>query len=165
MIEEINKFREYLDYIEEHYNNVQKAWKLIQSKCKDSKFIYDDFCFFMIDSDVKKHDDSKLSTEEFTQYRQFFFPTSEEQPDEDIMLGAWKHHIKKNVHHSDGWYEKNLMAAPYAEVYIVMLTVDLVAMAFKFGGTAKEYYDSHKDSIHVPKWGEELMYDIFKKIY
>lgn len=34
MIEKIKKFREYLDYIEEHYNNVQKAWALINEKCR-----------------------------------------------------------------------------------------------------------------------------------
>ena len=41
----IQKTREYLDYLEEHYNNVQKAWKIIQDKCKDMPFIYDDFQF------------------------------------------------------------------------------------------------------------------------
>ena len=29
MLDKIQKFREYLDYVERHYNNVQKAWKLI----------------------------------------------------------------------------------------------------------------------------------------
>lgn len=30
----IGKFREYLDYIERHYNNVQKAWKMINDAFK-----------------------------------------------------------------------------------------------------------------------------------
>jgi len=79
MIEKIKKFREYLDYIERHYNNVQKAWELIQEKCKDFNFIYDDNLFFELDGDIKNHDLSKLSSNEFTQYRQFFFPCEGEK--------------------------------------------------------------------------------------
>jgi len=38
MLERIKKTREYLDYIEEHYMNVQKAWKELQQKCKEMRF-------------------------------------------------------------------------------------------------------------------------------
>lgn len=41
-MKKIRKTREYLDYNEEHYNNVQKDWVLIQDKCKDMRFIYDE---------------------------------------------------------------------------------------------------------------------------
>ena len=54
MKETIQKFRKYLDYIEEHYNNVQKAWKLLQEKCKSMNFIYDDHLFFTLDAEIKK---------------------------------------------------------------------------------------------------------------
>jgi hypothetical protein len=44
MINKIQKFREYLDYIEKHYNNVQEAWRLINEKCQNKfRFIYDDW--------------------------------------------------------------------------------------------------------------------------
>jgi hypothetical protein len=88
MIEKINKFREYLDYIEEHYNNVQKAWKLINEKCqnKNFRFISDDFVWHTIDSEVKQHDMSKLSEQEFTQYRQFFFPSKEEEKMKNYLI-------------------------------------------------------------------------------
>ena len=55
MKEKIQKFREYLDYIEEHYDNVQKAWALINEKCPKNKFrfLYDDFVWHSIDTEVK----------------------------------------------------------------------------------------------------------------
>ena len=81
---------EYLDYIEEHYNNVQEAWKIINDKCQNKgfRFIYDDFVWHTIDSEVKAHDLSKLSPEEFTQYRQFFFPCDGEEKDEALFKKA-----------------------------------------------------------------------------
>lgn len=71
--EKIFKTREYLDYFERHYNNVQKAWKVIQEKCgNDFRFMYDDYVWNCINEDVINHDMSKLSENEFIQYRQFF---------------------------------------------------------------------------------------------
>ena len=61
MINKIQKFREYLDFIENHYNNIQKSWKEIQEKCGDMRFVYDDYIFYIIDRAVKLHDESKLS--------------------------------------------------------------------------------------------------------
>lgn len=74
--QKIQKFREYLDYFERHYDNVQKAWALINEKCenKEFRFISDDFVWHSIDSAIKMHDESKLSVHEFTQYRRYFYP-------------------------------------------------------------------------------------------
>ena len=43
IFEQIKKTREYLAYIENHALNVQKAWTEIVAKCKDMRFVYDDF--------------------------------------------------------------------------------------------------------------------------
>ncbi len=55
MKEKIKKHREYLDYIEEHYDNVQKAWALINEKCerKGFRWMWDDFVWGTIDAEVK----------------------------------------------------------------------------------------------------------------
>ena len=83
MQELIQKTREYLDYVERHYNNVQKAWAELNEKCKGKGFnwLYDDFIWNNINENIKHHDESKLSRYEFVQYRQFFYPTSYEQKD------------------------------------------------------------------------------------
>jgi hypothetical protein len=164
MKEKIQKFREYLDYIEEHYNNVQKAWKLINDKCKRKgfRFIYDDFVWHMIDTEVKQHDISKLSEEEFTQYRQYFFPCKDETKDKDLFKKAWEHHKQKNEHHWQTWTKNKGI---YSDAYLVMNIVDWVAMGMKFNDTAKAYYEKNKDEINMPEWAIALMYEIFDCIY
>lgn len=165
MIEKIKKFREYIDYIEEHYNNVQKAWALINEKCPNKfRFIHDDFVWHTIDAEVKAHDLSKLSSEEFTQYRQFFFPCEGEEKNKDLFKQAWEHHKNQNEHHWQTWTEKH-KENPYADAFLVMNIVDWVAMGFKFNDTAKGYYEKNKHEINLPDWAIKLMYEIFDCIY
>lgn len=165
MIEKIRKFREYLDYIEEHYNNVQKAWKLIQKKCKNMHFIYDDRLFFELDFAIKNHDISKLSEHEFTQYRQFFFPCENEKKDKELMDTAWEHHKINNDHHWQTWTLHGYGSDAKRELALIHNICDWVAMGFKFGDTAKDYYEKNKHEINLPDWAIELMYDIFELIY
>jgi len=165
MLEQIKKFREYLDYIEEHYNNVQKAWQLIQDKCDNKfRFIWDDFAFFSIDANVKAHDLSKLSANEFTQYRQFFFPTDSEIKDKALFEQAWEHHKANNPHHWENW-TVNYAEHPYVDIWLVENIIDWVAMGFKFGDTAKAFYEKNKDKIQLPEWAIKEMYLIFDCIY
>ena len=93
--------------MERHINNVEKAWELIQEKCdgKDFEFLNDEYeyAYAMINHDVVNHDMSKLSKEEFIQYRQFFFPTSNETKDKKLFDDAWENHKKHNLHHWQSW--------------------------------------------------------------
>lgn len=178
MREELNKFREYLDYIERHYDNVQTAWNLIQTKCKGKgfRFLTDDFCWHQINYDIVNHDYSKLSKEEFTAYRRKFFPTNtekmlessdskgdlKEQVEKDF-LKAWHHHKNNNLHHWQSWTAQK--PTPYDDCFVVMMMVDWVAMGFEFGDTAKSYYEKNKDQIKLPEWSVKLMYEIFDCIY
>lgn len=170
MKELIQKTREYLDYVERHYNNVQKAWQEIQDKCgtvKDGsfRFLYDDFVYFNIDNNIKNHDKSKLSKEEFVQYRQFFYPTSYEIKDKDLMNKAWENHLKENDHHWQTWTERYKNNNYASEIFLIENICDWMAMGYEFGDTAKEYYENNKEKINLPDWAIELMYKIFDKVY
>lgn len=165
MKEKIYKFREYLDYIEEHYENVQKSWKLLQEKCKHMNFIYDDSLFFELDAAIKAHDLSKLSSSEFTQYRQFFFPCKNEVKNKLLFNEAWEHHKINNDHHWQMWTEDDYGSNSKRELALVHNVVDWMAMGLKFGDTAKDYYEKNKENIHFPEWAIELMYEIFDLIY
>jgi len=163
---ELQKFREYLDYIERHYDNVQKAWELINKKCSnDFKFIYDDYVWNCIDSNIKAHDLSKLSKEEFTQYRQYFFPVNDESKDKDLFLSAWDNHKSKNPHHWQNWTNDDTLNSYDQLIYFIENIVDWVAMGFEFGDTAKSYYEENTGDINLPDWAVELMYKIFNCIY
>ncbi len=165
MFEKINKFREYLDYIEERYSNVQKAWRLINEKCQNKgfNFIYDDAIWHSIELEVKYHDASKLSAEEFTQYRQFFFPCMTEMKDKNVFEMAWQHHKSENPHHWEVWTSKDYKGDKL--IAFIHNIIDWVAMGFKFDDTARDYYERNKEKIKLPEWAVKLMYEIFECIY
>jgi hypothetical protein len=142
----ITKTREYLDYIEEHYNNVQRAWKEVQKKCgaKGFHFLSDDHSFWMIDGEVKEHDLSKLSHEEFIPYRERYFPVPGRELDgeqaEEHVKAAWLHHYENNPHHPENWTKREFYHPHEATWHCVHMVLDLIAMSYKFRGTAREYY-------------------------
>lgn len=161
-IEAINKTREYLDYIEEHINNVQKAWDCLKLKCSDMRFIYDDFVYFSIEHDVKCHDLSKLSEDELVQYRRVFYPCKNEIKVE--LKDSWEHHKKENQHHWQNWTKKN-NSHPYEwEINCVHMVIDWMAMGYKFEDTAQKYYEKNKDNILIPDYAISFIYEIFKRI-
>ncbi len=163
IIEEINKTREYLDYIEEHVLNVKKAWEELKLKCKDMRFIWDDFYYFSIDTEIEHHDLSKMSEHEFIQYRKAFYPTKSD-PKYD-MSSAWEHHKEKNPHHWENWTTiKNRQHPNDWEVHCVHMICDWMAMGYKFGDTAKKYYEKNKEKIEIPKEIIPFMYEIFNRI-
>ncbi len=164
MIEKIRKTREYLDYLEEHYKNVQKAWKEVQEKCKDMRFVWDDFYHATINCQVINHDESKMSAEEFVQYRVEFFPAIGEDKSQKDFNSAWEHHKALNYHHWQTWKKKDLHYIDW-EISIVHMVIDWMAMGYKFGDTAKQYYEANKYKIKLDEKAEEFMYEIFNKLY
>ena len=165
MIEKIRKTREYLDYLEEHYNNVQKAFKLVAEKCKDMRFIYDDFYYWSLRTAVENHDDSKMSPEEFIAYRKHFFPVNAEEKKEsrEDAEKAIDHHYKNNMHHWQSWVP--YVDRHHIEIDVAHNFIDWIAMGFQHGDTALEYYEKNKHKINLPAWTEKFFYDICKRVY
>lgn len=161
----IEKTREYLNYIEEHVLNVEKAWRELQDKCEDMKFIYDDYLYNMIDAEVGFHDLSKLSEQEFIQYRKSFYPTKAESKEIKYdMTQAWKHHKINNPHHWQNWTTMNSNHPHEWEVHCVHMVIDWMAMGYKFGDTAQSYYESNKDKVELPDYAVSFIYEIFERI-
>jgi hypothetical protein len=167
ILEEINKTREYLDYIEEHVLNVKKAWEELKLKCKDMRFIYDDFYYFSIDTEIEHHDLSKMSEQEFIQYRKAFYPTDDEKWNCKYNISsAWEHHKDNNPHHWENWTSMENRSHPNEwEVHCVCMICDWMAMSYKFGGTAKSYYEKNKDKINISGDFITFIYQIFDRIY
>ena len=160
----LNKTREYLDYLEEHYDNVQKAFKEAIPKWYDEEVIYEEYLFDILEDDVKYHDMSKLSKEEFVQYRQSFFPTDYEIDYANSCYGitvkdyfkesfnlAWENHKRENKHHwqsIESFFLKISKQIDYAHMLI-----DWIAMGYKFNNTAIDYYEKNKEEINLePEW-------------
>ena len=163
IIDQIKKTREYLYYLEDHVLNVEKAWRLLQEKCKDMRFIYDDYVYFSIQDEIERHDLSKMSEAEFIQFRKRFFPSQYDGLND--FESAWEHHKKENTHHWETWTTIKPTDIYFEEVSCVHMLCDWIAMGFKYGDTAKVYYEKNKDTIKLPDWAVGFIYEIFDRIY
>jgi len=164
--ETLKNFHLYLDYIEAHYDSIQEAWKLMKQKCPHEVLCNkDESLFELIEKEVEYHDFSKFSEGEFTQYRQYFFPNSNKDPNEFIFDAGFRHHIAHNNHHPENWRFKE-KDHPYLYAFVVMNVIDLVAMGLDKGKkNAKDYYKENKEKLAFPKWADKLANQLFKYIY
>ena len=151
----IDKSRQYLDYLEEHLNNVQFAFTEVSDACDGMQWVGDDSFWHTLRADVIAHDISKFSKDEFVQYRDSFFPVNDEDKKASGIDAAWHHHKENNHHHHE-------TCKTYKD--IVHMVIDWTAMGYKFGDTAKIYYEANKDTIKLSAEHEAFVYEIFERI-
>ena len=147
----IKAFRDYIDYIEEHLENVIKAFNELSIICKGMWWVTDDYKWHTLREEVVWHDISKFSKEEFTEYREAFYPVGEK----GRLDKAWEHHKKVNSHHHESLKK---------DIDVVHMVIDWTAMGYKFGDTAQEYYERNKNKIKLMDWQKDIMYEIFDRI-
>ena len=164
-MEYIAKTQEYLNYLKRHIENVNKAWVVLQDKCKDLRFIYDDYVYHNIRMEVEIHDLSKLSLSEFVQYRQRFYPVKDEPICSTDFGEAWEHHKLCNGHHWENWTVQKYYNPYEAEMHCVHMVIDWMAMGFEFDDNAQKYYEKNKDKIELPDWAVKFIYEIFERLY
>lgn len=170
-LEAISKTREYLDYVERHINNVARAWQEVMAAMEKNggyPIHYDDFRWQVMKAEVEHHDISKLSSSEFVQYRQKFYPTKNEAEATDkteqkkAFDDAWEHHWKCNSHHWENWTRRINESSPYdAEIHCTHMVIDWLAMSYEFGDTPRSYYERNKERITLPEWAVKYINQIF----
>ena len=134
----IDKENEYMNYIIQHVQNVRKAAEEVIEKLSLDKDIAD-----QLRGRVINHDQSKYSDEEFDAYRKSYYPISDAEKNaaEDELEIAWQHHYNCNDHHWQFWYNKETgETIPMTDIAIYELLADWVAMGYKFGTKAYDYY-------------------------
>lgn len=107
------KENEYYRYVQEHISNVKKCFNELvgiielNDDCGNIKcgrwFNASVHNSRIIHNAISKHDVSKLSTEEFDGYRQFFYPVDGDKKDRNVFDKAWEHHFRNNPHHWEFW--------------------------------------------------------------
>ena len=162
----VNNTRKYLDYVENHYDNVQKAFKEFTRRLsspkgykKYEKFVwhtkyYDAWAYAILECIIKNHDLSKLGKEEFTAYRDNFYPLSEEskEANKEGFDKAWEHHKEKNAHHwqSRVGKEFNNYMGFERDYYAIENAMDWIAMAYAFNeNPINTYYLKNKDKMQL----------------
>lgn len=132
----------YREYIKEHVLNVNNAYECI----KDGLAIHLCCDEDLLERNIRKHDASKYSKEEFTAYRMKFYPDN--NPEEASYTAdaknkafekAWKHHYTVNPHHPEYWIVngKPIKMVTYA---IAEMYCDWAAMSFKFNNIPSKWY-------------------------
>lgn len=157
----INQTRAYLDYLEEHFTNIRRAFQELSEACNGMVWVGDDYTWHTLRNEVCYHDVSKFSAEEFTQYRANFFPIKDEVNSRQAFSSAWEHHYKSNEHH---W--EFISSAPPVRLdrYLVHMVVDWMAMGYKFGDTAQQYYEANSHKIKLTEQQTEFIYVLFTKL-
>jgi hypothetical protein len=151
----IDNSRKYLDYLEEHIENVRLAFIEVSNACEGMAWVGDDYSWHTVRIDVEHHDLSKFSKEEFVQYRDNFFPVTEKDKTDSGFCCAWTNHKNKNHHH----YET---AETWCDV--IHMIIDWTAMGYKFGDTAQNYYEAHQGEMLFTDEQLDFMYEVFSKI-
>ncbi len=137
--------RMYCDYIENHVNNVYRAYQLIGDILHEDL----DFDDLSLVKRVNTHDTSKWSEDEFEAYRQNFYPSERERTDEDMFEKAWQHHYKNNDHHPEHYVfnyaflngEIKQLAKEMPDEAIAEMFCDWTAMSLNFKTSLKKWYD------------------------
>lgn len=166
-IQAINATREYLNYLEQHYNNVQKAFQMAVEKWSSEEIISNHIFFDQLKEQIKMHDYSKLSSQEFIQYRQHFYPTDYEK--DNLILKelysrfriAREHHRDINSHH---WQSIEHIKED-KKVHYAHMIIDLIAMSFTFNSSAEEYFFIKKDGMRIDHEYEEYVCKLLRLFY
>ena len=115
---------------------------------------------------IKNHDLSKLDKEEFTQYRDNFFPLNEEAKNENKadFEKAWEHHKQHNNHHWQSREGKLFTAWGGLEGDCLALenVMDWIAMAYAFNETPiNKYYLENKHKKQLSVHDEMIIEDVY----
>lgn len=149
----IDSTRRYLDYLEEHLSNVARAFSELSEACNGKEhWVGDDYEWHTFKAEVENHDLSKFSKEEFTQYRDNFFPVCNEDKENSDFAAAWENHKNKNHHHHE-------TAEHYMD--IVHMVIDWMAMSYKFGDNPRDFYNKTKPSMRI----DEKYHDYAEKLF
>lgn len=184
--EELEKEKEYMEYLKTHISNVQKAYKMyfIPLLKKDElvlKSISKEELFTAIEDakeNIENHDASKYEDIEFYPYRKHYYPTATEksfgdeyaQESEQMYEEAWKHHYENNPHHQEYWLDKETGLPKDMEYrYIIEMICDWIAMGMYFQSDTLEWYKKEADEERTNMTAktklivEELLMDIIFK--
>lgn len=178
------KKQEYVNYIDDHVRNVQKAFRdyFIPFLTNENKFVsdvlsYEDFieAISNVSEQIKEHDASKYYDVEFDGYRAYFHPTIIEKSMDDEYQKwikekfdeSWKHHYENNCHHVQFWvnFETNEISDMSLPAIIEMLC-DWIGMSMHFKTSTREWYENKADTekslmtSNTKEIVEEILYNV-----
>lgn len=92
----------YDEYLQEHKNNVHKAFLWLKDHYFPKHIFDNDFINELEHMTQFDHDTSKTDAEEYDAYDQHFYG-NRSYDNEQAFLYAWNHHLHNNPHHWQHW--------------------------------------------------------------
>lgn len=140
----MSKKKEYREYIKDHKKLVSLSWVELKKQLNLNFRVKR-----KINRNIRKHDNSKFSKEEFNGYRQFFYPKKNEEKDKEAFLMSWNYHQKRNPHHWEYWMypkksgETKVFTMPL--IYVIEMICDWISMSVKADNLPSVWYEENKD--------------------
>lgn len=146
----------YDDYIQEHKENVTKAyyWLINNNILKEYSVDTLQMAHYLCES---AHDQSKYSEEEYAAYDKYFYGGNKSYAVVEDFNKAWLHHIHNNPHHWQHWVLINddpnegekILDMP--EEYIIEMICDWWSFSWKQGRLDEifTWYDEHKNHMKL----------------
>lgn len=146
----MTQIKMYSIYVEEHIERVQQAYKILRPIfLKDilNNVPASGSTMNILDDNIKNHDRSKYSIEEFDAYAKRFYPIEGTNPrgNEYSFNVAWLHHIHNNAHHPNHWVlydDKEIKILDMPDIYIIEMLCDWIAMSWYHNTDLKDYWKS-----------------------
>ena len=169
--EQRKKEKEYKKYVDTHVDNVKKAWDVMKGKDDIKEYLksqYDDvnYLYTIVDMQVKNHDASKYSIDEWEYYRKNFYPVDEYEKGDNVRdyETAKQHHYITNMHHWKWWADTNHQNDMPLN-FVVEMCCDWIGVSMAFGKDALGWYKSQKDivlGVKQKEWVESILTIYYK---
>ena len=141
-------------YLTEHKANTMKAFSWLCKHVIDDEDIVVGLYIQKAARNIKEHDESKYSEEEYNQYDWYFYSEYPEDHLEEFNK-AWLHHIHTNPHHWQHWVLINddaelgnvALEMPYE--YVLEMICDWWSFSWKTGNLYEifDWYEKNKTYI------------------
>ena len=155
--------KKYDEYLIQHIGNVQKAYKILQEVVEIPEDIK-----AKLDKNIRNHDKSKYSDEEYEPYA-LYFNVDKDLYEKEFNY-AWLHHIHANPHHWQHWMlqheDEGLELMQIPEEYIYEMICDWLAFSVKAKklNEIQKWYAEHRDGIQMNDKSRKIVEGILAKL-
>lgn len=164
------KEKKYHEYIIEHTTNVRKAFELMKDLIQGTLIDGEEA---VLEKQMKNHDLSKYTDEEFSAYCEYFYGDRTEKV-EELFEYAWLHHQHNNPHHWQYWLLKQddgtFKALEMPKTYVIEMVCDWWAFSIKKQDYCEvlNWYEKNKDTMILAQGTKirvEAILDLIKMKY
>lgn len=158
----------YIDYIKRHRAGVLKSWKNILYPALLTESDYDVELLTDIEILINCHDESKLKSDEFDAYCDYFYPSEENAKDEEAFNKAWFLHQRRNPHHWQYWClikdSGKIIPLDMPVKYICEMLCDWSSFQFVVdkNSTANNWYQKNKNKMVLSDSTRQTVEELLK---